>query len=193
METLAVYDTRAAEYGAKFASDRPYPRLESFLTRPPPAGRLLDLGCGVGTSAARMRDAGYEVVALDASAGMVAEAATRYGLNAIQGSFDDIPRLGRFDGIWAHFSLLHAARADLPRHLAALHTALRPGAPFLIGMKSGDGEARDALGRRYTYVTEAELSGLLREAGFTLRDTETGAAEGLDGTVAPWVIMTADA
>ncbi|MEM8958014.1 MAG: class I SAM-dependent methyltransferase [Pseudomonadota bacterium] len=191
-ETLAVYDARAADYAA-LVEDGPSARLQGFLARVPPKARLLDLGCGTGGVAAQMAAAGHEVVALDPSTGMAAEAQTRYGLKVQLGDFDDIPELGRFDGIWAHFSLLHARRSELPRHLAALHAGLRPGGIFLIGMKTGTGTARDRLGRHYIYVAETELHELLVEAGFTPRHVETGSEEGFDGVVAPWVVMTADA
>lgn len=192
-ETLAVYDARAEEYGTKFSWTEPYPRLESFLAALPAGGRVLDLGCGIGTAAAQMRDTGFDVVAVDPSTGMAAEAKARFSLDVQIATFDIVPELGLFDGIWAHFSLLHAPRADLPRHLSEIHAALRPNGRFLVAMKTGSKTARDRLGRRYTYVTEAELTGLLREAGFTPGDIDTGADEGLDGTVAPWIMVTAHA
>ncbi|MCR9087151.1 MAG: class I SAM-dependent methyltransferase [Rhodobacteraceae bacterium] len=191
-ETLAVYDARAREYAA-MVDDGPNARLQDFLERVPPKARLLDLGCGTGAMTVQMRAAEHEVVALDPSTGMAEEAKARYGLKVQIGDFDDIPRLGHFDGVWAHFSLLHAPRTDLPRHLAAIHAALRPDGIFLIAMKTGTGAARDGLGRHYTYVTETELHDLLEDAGFTPRSVETGSEEGFDGVVAPWVVMTADA
>lgn len=192
-ETLAVYDDKAEDYGTRFTWDKPYPRLDAFLDEVAPGGRILDLGCGVGTASARMRDRGYDVVALDPSEGMARVAQERHGLTVLQGDFDHVPDLGRFDAVWAHFSLLHAPRADLPRHLAAIHAALPPQGPFLVAMKTGTTTARDRLGRRYTYVTETELTGLLTDAGFTPSQIAHGADEGLDGTVAPWIMVTAHA
>lgn len=189
---MAVYDARAEEYAA-LVGDGPAARLQGFLAGVPPKARLLDLGCGTGAMAAQMRAAGHDVVALDPSIGMAEAAKARYGLPVQLGDFDDIPRLGRFDGVWAHFSLLHAPRRDLPRHLAAIHAALHPGGIVLVAMKTGAGAARDSLGRHYIYVTESELSELLEEAGFTPRDVETGSDKGFDGVVAPWVVLTADA
>ena len=42
-------------------------------------------------------------------------------------------------------------------------------------------------------MTETELTGMLTEAGFTPIRTEHGAGAGLDGTVAPWIMVTAHA
>ncbi|MCV6597420.1 MAG: class I SAM-dependent methyltransferase [Mangrovicoccus sp.] len=190
-QTIAVYDENAAGYADMFDTGKPYPRLEAFLTGLAPGARLLDLGCGVGAMSARMGAAGHDVLSLDASEGMARIAKTRHGIEVRLGSFDDIPKLGKFDGIWAHFSLLHAQRRALPGYLCDIHQALHPGGRFLIGMKSGKGDARDGLGRHYTYVTEEELTVMMQCAGFTVTEIDTGASKGFDGVQAPWVIICA--
>lgn len=192
-ETLAVYDAGAADYAAKFSTGAPYDRLETFLDRLPAGARVLDLGCGAGSSAARIAERGFETVALDASTGMAAEAKRLFDLDVIVDTFDAVPNLGKFDGVWAHFSLLHAPLEELPRHLANIHAALRPEGHVLIAMKTGDGMARDTLGRRYSYVTETGLHDALTATGFTVDGVDKGADEGFDGVVAPWVIFTAHA
>ena len=106
-------------------------------------------------------------------------------------TFDDIDAEAAYDGVWANFSLLHAPRADLPRHLAALHRALRPDGLLHIGMKIGTGEGRDRLGRLYTYVTVDELRALVEEAGFDVLTTDEGDERGLAGTVDPYVTLCA--
>ena len=60
-------------------------------------------------------------------------------------------------------------------------------------MKTGTGSKRDDLGRLYTYYTEAELSGLLRDAGFTPGAFRHGEDLGLDNVMAPWITVTAHA
>jgi len=192
-QTVDLYTEKAADYAARFHSDEPSPRLEAFIDALPEGGHALDLGCGTGSAAARMRDRGLTVTAIDASPGMAALARERFGLDVTVGTFDDVTGSDIYDGIWASFSLLHADRADMPRHLAAIHRALKPGGRFVIGLKSGEGTRRDALGRRYTYYTEDELKDLLAAAGFTPEKTETGSGKGLDGTVAPWIVVTAHA
>lgn len=187
-ETIDVYDARAADYAAKTDDyNRSDPRLAAFIAACPAGGRVLDLGCGPGMAAAEMARAGLVVEATDASAAMVEMAAQHPGVSAKQATFDDITGEAVFDGIWANFSLLHAPRADFPRHLAALHRALKPGGAFLIGLKLGEGEARDAIGRHYTYYTEDALMDHLRQAGFTPTDIHHGRGEGLDGTTTDWI------
>lgn len=191
-DTIRVYDAQAADYAAKTdAFNADDPRLRDFIAACPPGGHVLDLGCGPGASAARMAQAGLRVTALDASAEMVALAAKHPGVEARQARFDDLSGVAVYDGIWANFSLLHAPRADFPRHLAAAKQTLKPGGPFYIGMKLGQGEARDRIGRLYTYYDEDELIGYLEDAGFTVKDRRHGRGEGLDGTLSDWISVAA--
>lgn len=191
-ETLDVYDAKAGEYAGLTGADAgPDVQLRAFLARVPAAARLWDLGSGPGRSAGLMAAEGHDVLATDASARMVALAAARPGVTARQATFEDIAGKAEFDGIFANFSLLHAAAPDLPRHLHAVAAALKPGGVFHIGMKLGEGTRRDSLGRRYTYVTEDGLDGLLRGAGLEPVERWTGAGPGLDGVVAPWIVMQA--
>lgn len=191
-ETIRIYDRRAADYaGMTDQYNTADPRLVAFIAACPPGGRVLDLGCGPGAAAARMAEAGLVVEAVDASAAMVAMAGRHPGVTARQATFDEIAGEATFDGIWANFSLLHTPRADFPRHLAALHRALKPGGVFLIGLKLGKGAARDSIGRHYTYYSEDELMDHLRTAGFTPTDVKHGSGEGLDGTIAPWISVLA--
>ena len=57
-ETLAVYDAKAGDYAALTDRDRPGVHLRAFIEAMPKGARVLDLGCGPGTSAAEMHNAG---------------------------------------------------------------------------------------------------------------------------------------
>jgi len=186
--TLSIYESRVSDY-ARIVGSAPPPGLGEFMAHLKPGARVLDLGCGPGDCAAALQSAGYLVDPVDASPAMVAHAQETYGLNARLGHFDDIKDHDIYDGIWANFSLLHAPKRDFPSHLAALHAALHPGGIFHIGMKLGDGEARDGIGRFYAYYREDELTKQLEDAGFTPLENEFGAGTGLDGTRAPWIVV----
>ena len=187
--TIAAYDAHAGDYEERFHSDGPGGHLRSFIAALPEGARVLDLGCGPGDASAFLRAAGMRPEPVDASAAMVALANERHGLGARLATFDDIEALAEYDGVWANFSLLHAPRMDLPRHLSALHRALRPGGLLHLGMKTGVGEGRDALGRFYCYYEVDELHGLLADAGFTALSERRGEEEGLAGTLDPFVIL----
>ncbi|WP_306153716.1 bifunctional 2-polyprenyl-6-hydroxyphenol methylase/3-demethylubiquinol 3-O-methyltransferase UbiG [Roseovarius sp. MMSF_3281] len=192
-ETLAYYGRAAGDYAERTAHLDEDPALEAFIAALPKGARVLDLGCGPGVMAARMAAEGFAVLATDAVPEMVKMAGAHPGVEARVARFDDIDGEAEFDGVWANFSLLHAPRGDLPGHLAAIHRALRPGGLFHIGMKLGDGEKRDELGRLYTFVTEDELRGLLHDTGFGVVETTQGREAGMTGVPEDWITILAKA
>lgn len=179
--TLSVYDSDAEEYADLVESKSPYPRLEAFIDAMPSGGRVLDLGCGPGNWAARMIERGLDVDALDASQGMVEIARSRFGVEVRHARFEEVSGEDAYDGIWAHYSLLHASRDAIPQILLTLARALRPGGLFLLVLKLGEGEGRDTKDRFYTYFSEAELENLLLKAGFHIESREFGESTGLAG------------
>ncbi|WGW04953.1 class I SAM-dependent methyltransferase [Tropicibacter oceani] len=191
--TIEVYNRRAEEYAQVTASDGPDATLAAFIEGLPKGARVLDLGCGPGAAAAHMARAGLSVEAWDASASMVALAAAQPGVDARQASFDDLAKAeaDSFDAIWANFSLLHAPRAAMPRHLAQIARILRPGGRFHIAVKEGQGSKRDRLGRLYAFYTQEDLTGLLKDAGLSPGPFQTGRDRGLDGALSPWISVTA--
>lgn len=187
--TIDAYEANAAAYAKRFRVVRLTRPLKAFIDALPPSARVLDLGCGPGDASAHMREAGMRPDPVDASPAMVALANNRHRLGARLGTFDDLDAVAAYDGVWANFSLLHAPRADLPRHLAAVRRSLKPAGLFHIAMKTGVGEVRDRLGRTYTYVSREELAGLLAAAGFTIIAAANGRERGLAGTLDPFVIF----
>ncbi|WP_298844274.1 bifunctional 2-polyprenyl-6-hydroxyphenol methylase/3-demethylubiquinol 3-O-methyltransferase UbiG [uncultured Roseobacter sp.] len=193
-QTLSVYAEKAVEYaGMTNNANDSDPLLSAFIRDIPSGGRVLDLGCGPGASAAVMARAGLEAHAWDPVAEMVALAAEQSGVIARQAGFNTLTETDTFDGIWANFSLLHAARDEMPGHLARIATALKPGGRFHIALKSGAGSKRDSIGRLYTYYTDTELTGLLEAAGMTVTRRAEGIGKGLDGTDAAWISLAAHA
>ena len=191
-ETLKVYSNKAEEYadlvGEAAGQD---PHLIAFISLFAKGSTILDLGCGPGHAAHAMANAGLLVTATDAVPEMIGRAGTHPGVRARVATFDDISGENLFDGIWANFSLLHAPRSDMPRHLSALHAALKPEGILHIALKSGTGEKRDALGRLYTYYEDAELTAFLNAAGFTVKNRASGCEKGLDGVPANWIALRA--
>lgn len=164
-ETLKFYDGEATEYAAWSPPEHPYPYLEKFLAKAP-AGRVIDFGCGSGWAAARMAEAGREVDALDGSAELASEAQRNYGQKVTVARFDEFAETVRYAGVWAHFSLLHDVKTNMPANLKRLHDALTSEGLLYLGLKAGEGEHRDRLGRFYAYYEMQELSDLLANAGF---------------------------
>lgn len=191
-QTIDVYDRSAQTYAdLSRRGVETDPMLHAFISACPAQGRVLDLGCGPGTAAGLMAQAGLRVDAIDASAEMVRLAQAQTGVNAWQARFEDIAEEAVYDGIWANFSLLHAPRGDFPTALSGLRRALHRNGIFHVGMKLGTGTGRDKLGRHYTYYTEAELRLALRTAGFHISAAHSGRSPGLDGVEADWICLRA--
>lgn len=189
--TISLYDAQAEGFADRFTSSHPYPLLETFIDSLPPGGHVLDLGCGPGMFAARMAERGLQVDALDASVGMAEVARARYGLDVRIGTFDDVTGEAVYDGIWAHYSLLHAPRDAMPRHLAAMRRALRPKGRLVLVLKIGEGEHRDRMDRFYTYYSETELEQLLSAAGFAIFESGFGEEVGFEGQPQPFIALQA--
>ena len=189
--TIAWYDTAAEQYDKLIGSQKPDNTLLDFMALLPAGADVLDLGCGPARASVHMRAAGFRPDPVDASVGMITLANETHDIGARLMRFDQLDAQAAYDGVWANFSLLHAPRAELPHHLAAIARALRPNGVFHIGMKTGSGENRDALDRRYTYVTVKELASLLHDAGLTVIATKQGKERGAAGTLDPFVVMRA--
>ena len=189
--TIAFYDSAADRYDNLTKSGSPDEDLSAFLELLPAGAHVLDLGCGPARASVHMRAAGFRPDPVDASKGMVTLANEAHDIGARLMTFDDLDVVATYDGVWANFSLLHAPRVDLPRHLAAIATALKPAGVFHIGMKTGTGEERDSIDRKYTYVTVTELTDMISEAGMTVIATREGGDKGCAGTLDDFVIMLA--
>ena len=121
--TMAAYAAHIERYRKLVTDQGGNRRLGGFMARLKPGDAVLDFGCGVGDSAAAMRDAGLDVSCVDASPDMVAMALELHGMEVRQISFDELTDEDLYDGVWASFSLLHVPRADMPANLARIHRA----------------------------------------------------------------------
>lgn len=192
-KTIAVYDAKADDYVDMISKDNGLTGSGTFLKGLAAGVRVLDYGCGPGHAAAYFVSQGFKAHAFDASAEMVSRAQSKQGVTAWQSTFDDFNETATYHGIWASFSLLHAPRNDFPKLLKAIHTALVPQGHFFLGLKLGEGEVRDTLGRLYTYYTEPDLQANLQTAGFHWQSAQKGKGTGLDGSLSEWILIHAHA
>lgn len=187
--TLAWYEANAARYSHDFRTGHSR-YLDGFLDRLAPGARVLELGCGGGRDSVRMAARGFAVDPTDATPGMVAKAREGFGLPARVMRFDELDAFAAYDAVWAHACLIHVARADFPRVLAAIHRALRPGGWHFADYKLGDGEGRDPLGRLHNFPDRRWLEDAYRTAGFTIAEAVTYRGEGADGVIRDWHALT---
>ncbi|WP_282169914.1 class I SAM-dependent methyltransferase [Ruegeria atlantica] len=191
-KTIDAYTTRVAEYLSVPLPPEQIEARMAFAEAVAPGGYVLDLGSGPGADSMFFLREGLRVRALDATPAFV-EHARENGVDAHVGTFDDVTDTATFDGIYASFSLLHAPRKDFPRHLAAIHRALKPEGIFFLGLKLGTGEHRDDIDRYYTYFSQTEIEEALAEAGFTIDRITTGVGKGLAGSYDGFILVIAHA
>lgn len=143
-DVARAYDALAPDYDRQVAADaalravlwRRYARLFRL------GERILDVGCGTGIDTLHLARRGLEIVAVDASAGMLAELrrkAEAHGLagriTARQLNVGELASLpaGGFDGLIAAFAVLNTL-SDLATFAAAAARLLRPGGRVLVNL-----------------------------------------------------------
>lgn len=99
---------------------------------PRPDERVLDIAAGTGTSSAALARSGAEVVALDFSAGMIAEGRRRHpGIEFVQADAERLPfDDGSFDAVTISFGLRNVEHPQVA--LAEMFRVLAPGGRVVI-------------------------------------------------------------
>lgn len=173
-QTIDTYNKRVREYDEEivdFWQDFPRTFLNAFTAAS--GTDVLSVGSGTGTDAVLLRDAGKEVVCLDASEEMVA-ATTKLGFSSIYGNFSNLPFPEKtFDAVWAYTSLLHVPKSEMSQALTEISRVLKPSGTFALGLIEGDTEEYKKssgvdLPRFFSFYRKAEVVDLCNTHGFTL-------------------------
>ena len=162
-----------------------------------PDDRVLELGCGTGTTALRLAGDVQSYLATDISAGMIAIAEEKRSANPIPGlSFDigtaESPMLeaGQFNAVLG-FNYLHMVR-DVPGTLDRIHTLLAAGGLFisktpclgdmnpLIRLVLLPGMRAIGKAPQVSVFRQVEFCRLVSAAGFDILATENHATKGND-------------
>jgi len=183
--TLAFYDTEAAAYAAQ---QRDLHWLADFMAELPRGASVLDLGCGAGWHSAALRDAGFVVTSVDASAGLAAEAKRQCAVDVRVLQFGELDYTDAFAGVWASASLHHARNDELPGIFAAIRRALRGGGVLHATMKHGE-DRRDALDRFFCAMNDEMLIRLAADWRDVRIDRRV--APGYEGEHTPWLRLRA--
>ena len=162
--TLAFYQETADHYVDDHPSDVAR-HIPAFLDRLPPAGAILELGCGGGADAAYMAERGFAVDATDGAAAMAAKAEQRLKHPVRIMRFHELDAVERYDAVVATASLLHVPKHDLPDVLARIWRALKSGGRHVATYKTGNVEGRDNHQRYFNYPSVEELEACYQQAG----------------------------
>jgi ubiquinone/menaquinone biosynthesis C-methylase UbiE len=182
-DPAVTYDKVASSYAVKFLHEldhKPFDRelLTRFAeTLRPRAGvdaPVCDLGCGPGHIGAFLAELGVDVVGIDLSEGMVAQAHQCYpSLRFSQGDMTalDLPDQS-LSGIACFYALIHIPRSRVSVALEEMHRVLVEGGALLVAVHGGRGTLHatemleHAVELDATLFSLPELSALLGAAGF---------------------------
>jgi SAM-dependent methyltransferase len=143
--TRNSYDRTAAMYAERFHAhlhDKPLDRamLAGFAGLVERQRAVADVGCGTGATSRMLADFGLDVLGIDLSPNMIAEARRRNPDLSFQvGSMTDMDLGdGRFDGICAWYSVIHVPDELVPHVFSEFRRVLRPGGWALLAFQVGD-------------------------------------------------------
>ncbi|MEN4768337.1 malonyl-ACP O-methyltransferase BioC [Duffyella gerundensis] len=142
-------------------------KLMSLVTVPP-AQRVLDAGCGTGWFSQRWQQQGHEVIALDLSPGMLAQAAGQQAASSyLAGDIEQLPLADRcVDLTWSNLAVQWCS--DLRRALDECRRVTRVGGKVLFSTLTADSlsevhhawQAVDAAPHANRFLTQAQIVAL---------------------------------
>ena len=173
------YDRSAAHYVARFQDhldDRPVDRamISAFAALVNPGARVLDVGCGTGVVTAALAAAGLDVIGIDLSPNMIAQARGHHpGLSFQVGSMLELDAEdGSLGGLCAWYSIIHVPDSHLAAVFAEFHRVLAPAGVVVLAFQVGD-EPRvltdfDGAQVNLTFIRRqpAAVADLLSKSGF---------------------------
>jgi SAM-dependent methyltransferase len=173
----ATYDR---EWGAISPNHRRF--VAALVDRCPAGGRVLDAACGTGKYFGMILDAGRQVVGVDQSAGMLAQARAKHPEVPVQKvGLQELAFEAEFDAALCVDAMENVFPEDWPLVLANLRRALRPGGHLYLTVELADEEELARV------LAEATADGLPVVAGeFTSRGSGYHYYPQLD-QVAVWV------
>jgi SAM-dependent methyltransferase len=116
-------------------------RVGRIVARLGERGRVLDVGSGLAVFPARMKEAGWDVTALDPDPRAAEHARSVVGVEAACGDFFEVDGLGRFDLVTLNKVLEHVQ--DPVAMLAHTRDFLEPGGAAYVEVPDAEGAASD--------------------------------------------------
>lgn len=151
------------------------PWLDRFLALVPPAGSVLDIGCGGGEPITRyLLEQGRSVTGIDSSAPLIALCRERFPAAVFEAA--DMRRMTlnrQFDGLIAWDSFFHLTAGDQRSMFPRFAEHAAPGAALLFTSGPSSGEAIGEFEGDPLYhasLDPSEYRALLKQSGFAVVD-----------------------
>ncbi|HEY2331629.1 MAG TPA: class I SAM-dependent methyltransferase [Acidimicrobiales bacterium] len=174
-ETLASYDRTAPRYAELQWATRLVRQMHEF-ERSLAGNRICDLGCGPGRDVEWQTERGHDVIGVDLSVGMLAEARRRVpAASLVVGDATALPlATASVDGVWSCSVFVHLDRVETAEGLGEVARVLRPGGAFYLGLERGDApewrDDSDGGRRRFHFWQPDALATAVEAAGFGVTD-----------------------
>ena len=186
-DTASSYDRVAADYARDIYHElagKPLDRevLDRFAERLRGRGVVCDMGCGPGQIARYLADRGLDVVGVDLSPGMLAQAAAlNTDIPFHQGSMLALDEPdGAWAGIAAFYAIIHIPPGEVAAALREMGRVLRPGGLLLLAFHTGDASGKRELRETemwgqevaldFWFYAATEMVGYLEQAGYAVEE-----------------------
>ena len=194
-KTLSYYENNAKHLSQRYESAKVENIHSLLLNTFPSKSYLLEIGCGSGRDASFMHQNGYDVLAIDGSREMIAEAKLCHPELLDKMELIKIPdelnfESSSFDGVYSIATLMHLEEDSIDSTLEKIAMMLKPSGKFLFSVSiqryDVNEQGKDEQGRHFTIMSEAEWVSYCEKYGMQLEHKEiTG--DGLDRDGIVWL------
>lgn len=172
------YDENAQKYSESIAQYIQEDLANSFIYLLDDKERVLDVGCAAGRDSEYFAEAGFDVVGIDASEGLLNIArrkcpeVTFKRADMLKLPFED----ASFDGVWSSMSLVHMdTPRDAEKAIQEFYRVLARQGILFVAVKTKKGVetevSKDSLAkdeRFMRYYTQEYMENMLQSVGFTI-------------------------
>ncbi len=194
-KTLSYYENNAKELSKRYESARMDNIHALLISTFPAKSLLLEIGCGSGRDASFMYQGGYDILAIDGSVKMIAEAKLCHPeltdrLQAVMIPDKLYFEPSSFEGIYSIATLMHLEEDAIDRAISKIATILKFGGKFFFSVSiqrdDVNAQGKDAKGRHFTTLSADEWIAYCEKYGLYLEHTEI-TADGLERDGIVWL------
>ena len=194
-KTLSYYENNAKDLSQRYESANVENIHALLLKTFSPKSYLLEIGCGSGRDASLMYKNGYDVLAIDGSREMIAEAKRCHPELADRLKVIKIPDAlclepSSFDGVYSIATLMHLNKSIIDQTIEKVAMILKEGSKFLFSVSlqrdDVDDQGKDEKGRHFTTMSKDEWVTCCDKYGLKLEHSEI-TSDGLDRDGIVWL------